>query len=837
VRIITIIFSFITIICAQTNISGAIEKNTKWEKTGSPFIITGNTVINNAELTISPGVDVQLTLGVFLKVQEGGSIKAIGEENDMITFSPKDGVKTDRIIFDEGALGTTFNDDSTYLSGSLFEFCIFKDFIADVFNDSINGGKGGAIYTQETALMFNHCQFLNNSAKYGGAIAITENNLAIKNSIFKNNSAEFGGAIFCEEKNGNSNYSSKNPIAWILIDSTDATENKSSRSGGFYFSGWTNVNRSTITIKNSNFSKNNAVEDGGVFFIGEHFIEKFIVINSKFIENTSEKKGGVFLRGGGNYYPDFLIKKSLFKANKASNGGVFYLSADPNMADKNIENEVDLSSFILNESKQNSIGAFIFSNKYGGSDKFNSIVFSNSIFDRNNTLADSSIADSLTSNSLESNFPIIINNNFFSTNSGKDILIRANTAGKNNVFYNNIVKILIKYEEGLSDIYDIKDNYWGTTIKDSISKLIFDWYDDPNYNTSKGEFEPYLLRLPKHVNGSPTLVHDIQIMKDDSYIEKLSMPIKLDNLNKVYIKVSAKDEHPLVVGITGLTIINQTNSDTLDLILTELVESQGTYVGYFYLNESLKNNSLNYSDGDIIEITSIVDEELTLYINKNNPPKRFEWVSSALDTINITQTNLTDNYTLQWGASTDEADGDTINYLLYAGTGAYPKEEVYDTTSTSVLIPYQEFLENVFEQIPMLSRATVRFTVYAHDGTDSVKVTGDDRVVYVNRYEYLSTVGEGIPTEFALHENYPNPFNPSTTLRFDLPELSDVNVVIYNMLGQKVKTFNMHSTPAGYHSIKWNATNDLGDPVSAGVYLYQLQAKNFVKTRKMILLK
>ena len=79
---------------AQTNISGAIENDTKWEKSGSPFIIVGNTVINNAELTISPGVEVQLTLGVFLKVQEGGSIKAIGEENDKITFSPKDGVKT-----------------------------------------------------------------------------------------------------------------------------------------------------------------------------------------------------------------------------------------------------------------------------------------------------------------------------------------------------------------------------------------------------------------------------------------------------------------------------------------------------------------------------------------------------------------------------------------------------------------------------------------------------------------------------------------------------------------------------------------------------------------------
>ena len=93
------------------------------------------------------------------------------------------------------------------------------------------------------------------------------------------------------------------------------------------------------------------------------------------------------------------------------------------------------------------------------------------------------------------------------------------------------------------------------------------------------------------------------------------------------------------------------------------------------------------------------------------------------------------------------------------------------------------------------------------------------------------------PVEFALHENYPNPFNPSTTLRFDLPEVSNISLTIYNMLGQKIRTYDMQSAAAGYHTLKWNATNDYGDPVGAGVYLYQLQSKDFVKTRKMVLLK
>ena len=217
-------------------------------------------------------------------------------------------------------------------------------------------------------------------------------------------------------------------------------------------------------------------------------------------------------------------------------------------------------------------------------------------------------------------------------------------------------------------------------------------------------------------------------------------------------------------------------------------------------------------------------------------PPAFEWVSAASATINITESNLDDTYELQWTESKD-VYGDPIQYLLYAQIGVLQPEEIYDITSTSVLITYEELLENVFEPFPMLPGATVKFSVVATDGIDTVKVTGDDRVLFVNRYEFLSTEGEGVPVEFALHENYPNPFNPTTTLRFDLPEVSNLTLTIYNMLGQRVRTFNMNDTPAGFHSIKWNATNDYGEPVGAGVYLYQLQANQYVKTRKMVLLK
>ena len=280
-------------------------------------------------------------------------------------------------------------------------------------------------------------------------------------------------------------------------------------------------------------------------------------------------------------------------------------------------------------------------------------------------------------------------------------------------------------------------------------------------------------------------------------------------------------------GTTTFTAVSDTNAVTTSvssstLTLTPMANWHG-----------VANIKAYASDGSSKDSTSF-----KLTVNPvQDVPTAFEWVSGALDTINITQSNLTDTYTIQWDASTDAADGDSIYYLLYAQIGVLEAEEIYDTTSTSVPITYQEFLENVFEPFPMLPRATVRFSISATDGIDTVRVTGDDRVLFVNRYEFLSIEGEGIPTEFALHENYPNPFNPTTTLRFDLPEVSDITLTIYNMLGQRVRTFNMQSTPAGYHSVTWDATNDLSQQVGAGVYLYQLQTKDFVKTRKMVLLK
>ena len=103
--------------------------------------------------------------------------------------------------------------------------------------------------------------------------------------------------------------------------------------------------------------------------------------------------------------------------------------------------------------------------------------------------------------------------------------------------------------------------------------------------------------------------------------------------------------------------------------------------------------------------------------------------------------------------------------------------------------------------------------------------------------DQISIMDETFPFTYKLHSAYPNPFNPVTTLRYELPEDALVNITIYDMMGRQVKTLINDQQTAGYRSLQWNAANDAGSPVSAGLYLYTIEAGEFRQAKKMILLK
>jgi len=567
------------------------------------------------------------------------------------------------------------------------------------------------------------------------------------------------------------------------------------------------------------------------------------------LENGNGTIGGEGTSGGGieiNGKAKPLLKDLIIEYNKALNGaGIkLYNSASPNIENCIIRNNQtvypdpsgkwsagmgggisadDYNGTIKNVvfSGNKSRQASIMNMDWGSANNFEIIncTFANNYGEYNDMYFSGPLTINITNSIIWDDSTIVRNSQwksmYFSESNGtvtvnaKNSIIQGGYTGDGNIDVNpQFVKVITTGDEE-SD-YHLAD--WSPAIGAGTATgaptTDIEGNSRPNPAGSNPDMGAYENQYGTPQNSPPVIAtqSDLTIAEDGTGTATLSAT-DIDGDAITYSAVS--DTNAVTVSVSSATLTLTPNSNWHGVANIKAYASDGSY-----------KDSTSFR----LTVTPVQDA-----------PTAFEWVSSALDTINITQSNLADTYTLQWGASTD-VDGDTINYLIYAKIGLYPTEEVEEITDTAFQLVYEEILEHVFEGRPV-NGATVSLNVKATDGIDTVDVTGDNRVIYVNRYEYLSTAAEGVPVEFALHENYPNPFNPTTTLRFDLPEVSDITLTIYNMLGQKVRTFDYQNTSAGYHSVKWNATNDYGDPVGAGVYLYQLQTKDFVKTRKMVLLK
>ncbi len=101
----------------------------------------------------------------------------------------------------------------------------------------------------------------------------------------------------------------------------------------------------------------------------------------------------------------------------------------------------------------------------------------------------------------------------------------------------------------------------------------------------------------------------------------------------------------------------------------------------------------------------------------------------------------------------------------------------------------------------------------------------------------VEITGSELPIGFSLHQNYPNPFNPVTTIRYDLPEKTRVRIVVFDLLGRRVRDLVDAGEEPGFHTVRWDGKNNDGQPVGAGVYLYRIKADQFTAVRKMVLLK
>lgn len=166
--------------------------------------------------------------------------------------------------------------------------------------------------------------------------------------------------------------------------------------------------------------------------------------------------------------------------------------------------------------------------------------------------------------------------------------------------------------------------------------------------------------------------------------------------------------------------------------------------------------------------------------------------------------------------STEEHEKITINWEMRSNEGEYVSYLI--DTDNNVRIAMHEQTEYVFS-----ARRQHHFKIIA--GTSaSVK-------------NALMDLDKNLPTVFALRQNYPNPFNPTTTIDFEIAQSGNIELAIYNLLGQRVKVLNSGFYRTGFYKTVWDGTSDKGIRVASGVYLYRLQTPATTITKKLLLIK
>ncbi len=114
----------------------------------------------------------------------------------------------------------------------------------------------------------------------------------------------------------------------------------------------------------------------------------------------------------------------------------------------------------------------------------------------------------------------------------------------------------------------------------------------------------------------------------------------------------------------------------------------------------------------------------------------------------------------------------------------------------------------------------------------SIRVESGGGFAIEPKDDFQSILSEQLPTDYALRQNNPNPFNPTTTINYQLPENGFVTIKVYDMLGKEVTTLVNENKSAGYHKVNFDASK-----LTSGVYVYTINVNNFIQSKKMLLMK
>ena len=371
-----------------------------------------------------------------------------------------------------------------------------------------------------------------------------------------------------------------------------------------------------------------------------------------------------------------------------------------------------------------------------------------------------------------------------------------------------------------------------------------------------------------------TLIIDTQepgILNFDARIDtSFSLVDTLSDNTQYFWQIIAED-------MNGNQIVNQNGYHTFYTNIEN--EAPGHFTLIAPINESIQsllNPNLYWTisvDPDPLDQISYI-----VSLNANNS---IEWQNIQLDTNSYTPSiHFMDNSTYHWFVTSSDLNGEqAVSDTLKFYTDLFPDppqdfHTISPTNSASDLAPEVEFIWNAaFDPDPIENiQYQLVYVTNLHDWEDTSSYHRSEWVLDTviaysfesnNQYywsiiakdsdgfEVFSNGGDpneltigvlgseniDVPKQFSLDQNFPNPFNPTTKIPFEIPNSEFVNLNIYDVSGRKIRSLISENKPAGSYTVIWNGRNNENKFVSAGIYVYKIMAGNFISSRKVILIK
>jgi len=372
-----------------------------------------------------------------------------------------------------------------------------------------------------------------------------------------------------------------------------------------------------------------------------------------------------------------------------------------------------------------------------------------------------------------------------------------------------------------------------------------------NYEWAKGGAISYSLRD----SSQSYTARIINCLFEDNYALQRGGAVQFDNR-------SPSDTVKLFVNIKDCEFINNS------AMVSGAIDIEGRYAETFLSIDScsiINNSALHDGGGMTISRDAISTISNTLIANNTSSlsdTAEFHsggvniWGGANVDFLNCTITENIADYgagiTIQSGATSN-----ITNCILWRNVSDQIALVDYDSLGGTLTIDYSD-LQGGIDSVAVGEHSSFYFGVHVLDSNplfcspdsgdytlaeNSPCVGAGNNGLNIGSFDVgcdpLSTsdYSATIPYSHKLFQNYPNPFNPTTQLRYNLPEQVFVQLAIYNLLGRQVTILVNQIEEPGQRSATWNGTDNQGNTVSAGMYLYVIKAGDFVQTRKMILLK